>query len=398
MNTSYRAIELFAGGGGLLLGTSLAGFSHERAVEWNHQACDTLRTNINLGNPLLCGTEVIEGDVRDVTWGPEFEGIDLLAGGPPCQPFSLGGLARAALDCRDMFPAFTNVLATLAPRAFICENVRGLTRASFSDYYSYILMRLQHPEVMAYGGETWREHYDRLCREHTDGIASDLRYEVIPTVVDAADYGVPQHRSRVIIVGFRSDVRANWAFPKPTHSKASLIASKETGSYWRRHGIEPSADMLPAALPLDNFGLQPWRTVRDAISDMPEPLVGGVEGWLQHERRADARSYPGHTGSVLDEPSKALKAGVHGVPGGENMFVADDGSMRHYTTREAARIQGFPDLYSFEGSWTETMRQIGNAVPVELARKVAASVAQSLADADAADVQMPHLQLVGDVA
>lgn len=131
---------------------------------------------------------------------------------------------------------------------------------------------------------------------------------------------------------------------------------------------------------------------------MPEPLVGGVEGWLQHERRADARSYPGHTGSVLDEPSKALKAGVHGVPGGENMFVADDGSMRHYTTREAARIQGFPDLYSFEGSWTETMRQIGNAVPVELARKVAASVAQSLADADASGVQEPRLSLVGDVA
>ncbi|SER67209.1 DNA cytosine methyltransferase [Parafannyhessea umbonata] len=398
MGTRYRAIELFAGGGGLLLGTSLAGFSHERAVEWNHQACDTLRTNIALGNPLLRGTEVIEGDVRDVSWGSEFDGIDLLAGGPPCQPFSLGGLARAALDRRDMFPAFTNVLAELAPRAFICENVRGLTRASFADYYSYILMRLQHPEVAAREDETWREHYDRLCREHTDGIAADLRYEVIPTVVDAADYGVPQHRSRVIIVGFRADVRANWAFPKPTHSKASLIASKETGAYWRRHGIKPSEGMSALVLPMDTYDLQPWRTVRDAISDMPNPLVGGTEGWLQHERRAAARSYPGHTGSVLDEPSKALKAGVHGVPGGENMFVADDGSMRHYTTREAARIQGFPDLYSFEGSWTETMRQIGNAVPVELARKVAASVAQSLADADASGVQVPQLRLVGDVA
>ena len=398
MGNGYRAVELFAGGGGLLLGTALAGFEHERAIEWNHQACDTLRANIRLGNPLLRGTEVIEDDVRAVTWGSEFEGIDLLAGGPPCQPFSLGGLARAALDCRDMFPAFTGVLAKLSPRAFICENVRGLTRASFSDYYGYILLRLQHPEVVAKEGETWREHYDRISREHTDGRHEGLRYEVVPTVVDAADYGVPQRRSRVIIVGFRSDVKAQWAFPRPTHSKAALAVAKETGGYWERHGMAAPEKAAASVLPFDVYGLAPWRTVRDAIADMPEPLVGGTPGWLQHERRADARSYPGHTGSVLDEPSKALKAGVHGVPGGENMFVADDGSMRHYTTREAARIQGFPDLYDFEGSWTETMRQIGNAVPVELARRVAASVACALADADARDVRAPRLRLVGGAA
>lgn len=398
MSGGYRAIELFAGGGGLLLGTALAGFSHELAVEWNHQACDTLRSNIALGNPLLQGAEVVEGDVRNVSWGQEYEGIDLLAGGPPCQPFSLGGLARAALDARDMFPAFTGVLAKLAPRAFICENVRGLTRASFSDYYSYILMRLQHPEVLARDNETWREHYDRLCQEHTDGLHEGLRYEVVPTVVDAADYGVPQRRSRVIIVGFRSDVRANWSFPHPTHSKASLVAAKESGDYWRRHGMQVESGVEKgSACPDANMTL-PWRTVRDALSGLPDPLAGGTPGWLQHERRAAARSYPGHTGSSLDEPSKALKAGVHGVPGGENMYVADDGSMRHYTTREAARIQGFPDLYNFEGSWTETMRQIGNAVPVELAYKVAASVLRSLIDADARDANVPRLKLVGEVA
>lgn len=398
MGNGYRAVELFAGGGGLLLGTALAGFEHTRAIEWNHQACDTLRTNIRLGNPLLRGLEVVEGDVRSASWGREFEGIDLLAGGPPCQPFSLGGLARAALDSRDMFPAFTSVLSKLAPRAFICENVRGLTRASFADYYGYILMRLQHPEVSARESETWREHYDRLCREHTDGLHEGLRYEIVPTVVDAADYGVPQRRSRVIIVGFRSDVRANWSFPRPTHSRASLVAAKASGAYWEKHGLVISKDEALPTLPFDSYDLAPWRTLRDAISDMPEPLVGGTDGWLQHERRANARSYPGHTGSVLDEPSKALKAGVHGVPGGENMFVDDNGTMRHYTTREAARIQGFPDLYSFEGSWTEAMRQIGNAVPVELARKVAASVACALADADARDVRIPRLRLVGDVA
>lgn len=398
MDSKLNAIELFAGGGGLLLGSSLAGFSHKLAAEWNHDACETLRQNIRLNNPLLHGLEVVEGDVRAIDWSAIPEGIDLLAGGPPCQPFSLGGLARAALDSRDMFPAMTNVIAHLKPRAFICENVRGLTRASFSDYYSYILMRLQHPLVVARENETWREHYDRLCREHTDGCHDDLRYEVIPTVVDAADYGVPQRRSRVIIVGFRSDVHANWAFPAPTHSKAALEYSKATGEYWERHGIKPPYETNRNVLPIKADSLKPWRTVRDALSGMPDPLIGGVEGWLQHERRANARSYPGHTGSVLDQPSKALKAGVHGVPGGENMFISDSGEMRHYTTREAARIQGFPDLYSFYGSWTESMRQIGNAVPVELARIVASSVAQCLIDDGAASIPRRSFKIVGDVA
>lgn len=397
MESRYRAVELFAGGGGLLLGTAMAGFDHLRAVEWDRHACDTLRANAALGNSLLADTEIVEGDVRAVSWGREFEEIDLLAGGPPCQPFSLGGLARAALDSRDMFPAFASVLARLRPRAFICENVRGLTRASFAEYYSYILMRLQHPAVAAHCGETWREHYERLCREHTDGIHGDLRYEIVPTVVDAADYGVPQRRLRVIIVGFRADVRASWAFPQPTHSQRALAASKESGVYWRRHGIAVP-DLSDSYAPVSEGGLRPWRTVRDAISDMPEPACGGVEGWLQHERHGAAKSYPGHTGSQLDEPSKALKAGVHGVPGGENMFVADDGSKRYYTTREAARLQGFPDLYTFEGSWTETMRQIGNAVPVGLATAVASSVAMSLADADARCAGKSRLGLVGEVA
>lgn len=87
-----------------------------------------------------------------------------------------------------------------------------------------------------------------------------------------------------------------------------------------------------------------------------------------NELREGARTYPGHTGSRLDWPSKALKAGVHGVPGGENMVVLDDGSVRYYTTREAARLQTFPDDYVFQGPWSKDMRQIGNAVPVRLAR------------------------------
>ena len=91
-----------------------------------------------------------------------------------------------------------------------------------------------------------------------------------------------------------------------------------------------------------------------------------------------ARSYAGHTGSPLDEPAKTLKAGDHGVPGGENMLARVDGSVRYFTVREAARLQTFPDSYTFCGAWTEAMRQLGNAVPVRLAEVVASSVAETL--------------------
>ena len=378
MAQGLTSIELFAGGGGLLLGCSLAGFSHDLAVEWNGPSCDTLRANVDAGYPLIEGTSVYEGDVRSVDWTSAPSGVDLLAGGPPCQPFSLGGLARAALDERDMFPALTHALSFVRPRAFIVENVKGLTRPSFSDYYQYILLRLQHPRLFAREGETWREHLERLSREHTSGVHDDLRYEVVPTVVDAADYGVPQHRERVVLVGFRSDVNADWSFPVKTHSGAALARSKSDGTYWDRHGVPLSQRTSSSMRAHGDPALLPWRTVRDALEGMPEPQEGGVPGWFNHELRLGAKVYPGHTGSYIDEPSKAIKAGVHGVPGGENMIRFSDGSVRYYSVREAARIQGFPDRYRFAASWGEAMRQIGNAVPVTLARIVASSVADAL--------------------
>jgi DNA (cytosine-5)-methyltransferase 1 len=122
----------------------------------------------------------------------------------------------------------------------------------------------------------------------------------------------------------------------------------------------------------------PWRTVRDAIHDLPDPESSAAATIPDHRYQAGARIYPGHTGSPLDQAAKTIKAGDHGVPGGENMLVNTDGSVRYFTARETARIQTFPDGYVFHGSWTETMRQLGNAVPVALARVVASSVAQAL--------------------
>ena len=100
--------------------------------------------------------------------------------------------------------------------------------------------------------------------------------------------------------------------------------------------------------------------------------------FLNHTFQAGARSYPGHTGSPLDEPAKTLKAGVHGVPGGENMLLRPDGSIRYFSVRESARLQTFPDDYFFTGCWSEAMRQIGNAVPVNLSRIIGQGVAKEL--------------------
>ena len=126
----------------------------------------------------------------------------------------------------------------------------------------------------------------------------------------------------------------------------------------------------------------PWQTVRDALVGLTDPEKTEGDA-LSHRFQGGARVYPGHTGSPLDQPAKTLKAGDHGVPGGENMMVREDGSVRYFTVRESARLQTFPDGYAFHGSWTEAMRQLGNAVPVALGRIVASSVAEHLLNEDA---------------
>jgi DNA (cytosine-5)-methyltransferase 1 len=119
-------------------------------------------------------------------------------------------------------------------------------------------------------------------------------------------------------------------------------------------------------------------TLANAICDLPAPSSQPAKNWANHILQPGAKPYPGHTGSPLDRPAKALKAGAHGVPGGENMILYPDGSVRYLSVRESARVQTFPDNYVFLGSWTEAMRQLGNAVPVKLAEAVGRSVAKAL--------------------
>lgn len=395
------SVELFAGAGGLGLGVGLAGFEPKAVVEWDRWATDTLKENKKRKFPLVTDWPVFAGDVRAFDYDSLPEGIDLVSGGPPCQPFSLAGNHKAHNDHRDMFPATVDVIRKLRPRAFIVENVKGLTRSTFANYYSYILLQLENPEIVRSDDEEWTQHYARLQKEHTSGHRADLTYNVIPTLVNAANYGVPQKRERVFMVGFRNDLGIEWSFPEESHSYDALLLEQwSTGEYWERHRIpKKRRPSLTSSLQRrverlasknDRSDLKrPWLTVRDALAGMPDPTnkKGEVHGWLNHRFVDGARSYPGHTGSPIDLPAKTLKAGDHGVPGGENMMVREDGSVRYFTVREAARLQTFPDTFRFHGSWTETMRQLGNAVPVTLAHKVASSVASKL-------LQYDHQKLV----
>jgi DNA (cytosine-5)-methyltransferase 1 len=383
-----NAIELFAGAGGLGLGVSRAGFKPQTVVEWDRWCCDTLRENRNGGFGVLGDwPEPTEGDVRDIDFRAHEGKIDLVTGGPPCQPFSLGGKHGAHADARDMWPEAVRVVREVKPKAFIFENVKGLTRASFATYLSHIVLQLTYPELIAEDNESWENHLQRLEEQHTGRQSSAaLEYRVVFRVLNAADYGVPQRRERVVFVGFRNDLDIKWSFPHETHSLDALLWDQVRGNYWERHKVRKADRKIgeryaARAARLDRPNSLPWNTTRDAIGDLPDPehewRRAGLD-YHNHRFQAGARTYPGHTGSPLDEPAKTLKAGVHGVPGGENMLLRPDGSVRYFTVRESARLQTFPDTFRFHGSWTETMRQLGNAVPVNLAMMVARSVKRHL--------------------
>ena len=388
-----KSIELFAGAGGLALGVSLAGFSHSAVIEWDKWACDTIRENQQRQNPMMMDWPLYEQDVRLFDFS-DIKEIDLIAGGPPCQPFSLGGKHKAYADKRDMFPATIDAVRKIQPKAFLVENVKGLTRATFTNYLQYTILQLSYPELVRLPNESWLDHLARLEKEKTSGKVQGLHYDVICRVVNAADYGIPQRRERVFIVGFRHDLGIRWSFPEATHSLDSLLYSQWiSGEYWDKYKVarkyrptinSKNKSRIDRLRGIDaSTLLKPWLTVRDALQDLPDPQTKKVtQLYPNHVFQPGARIYAGHTGSPLDLPAKTLKAGDHGVPGGENMLVMPSGEVRYFTIRESARLQTFPDTYIFHGSWTETMRQLGNAVPVALARTMASSVAEKLIEAE----------------
>lgn len=364
-----NSLEIFSGAGGLAKGLEEVGFMHSAFVEFNTHASSTLRENFD-------PAKVFCGDIRDFDLDA-LSDIDVVAGGPPCQPFSLGGKHKAHNDSRDMFPYAIRAIERLTPKAFIFENVKGLLRSTFSDYFEYILLQLASPRFKSGESGDWRDHLSMLRKLEKMAYAG-TRYNVQFKLLNAADYGVPQTRERVVIVGTRSDLNVDWEFPIATHAEDRLLWDMHvSGDYWKRHKISPRFETGNKAVQPDiatrlktRYGMfeptpQPWQTVRDALVDVPDPQSDHCI--TDHLYKGGARTYPGHTGSYIDWPSKTIKAGGHGVPGGENMIRYEDGSVRYLTVFEAKRIQAFPDDFIVKGAWGEAMRQIGNAVPVRLA-------------------------------
>jgi DNA (cytosine-5)-methyltransferase 1 len=356
--------ELFAGCGGLAMGMSRAGFRHSYMAEFDRDAVATVLHNKAKGIEHVRDWPMGLQDVRDVDWST-VKKLELLSGGPPCQPFGIGGKKAGQSDDRDMWPEAIRAVREAQPRLFLFENVRNIAGPKFRPYLEWIVAHLERPTMARKPNETHQAHALRMVKSR-----AEPEYRVIWQLVNAADFGASQIRHRVLIFGLRADVNVT-PFPmSPTHSRDRLLWDQYvTGEYWDRHGLKrrrtssfaQDAARVAVLKRGDAPAGLPWVTVRDALAGLGEP-----DGKSNHVPQPGARIYPGHTGSPLDLPAKALKAGDHGVPGGENMMVKDNKSVRYFTTREAARLVGLPDDYEFPRSWTESMRQLGNAVPAPL--------------------------------
>jgi len=308
---NMTSIEICAGAGGQALGIDRAGFDHVALVELEKNACATLRLNRPSWN-------VVEGDLC-VFDGRPYRGIDLLAGGVPCPPFSKAGKQLGHGDERNLFPEAIRLVDETRPGAVMLENVRGLLDAIFEDYRGFIEKQLKKLGYVP----GWR-------------------------LLNASDFGVPQLRPRVLFVAVRKDLARGFAWPEPgeiqppTVGEALLDLMAERG--WK--------------------GAKAWAARADEIAPT---LVGG-----SHK----------HGGPDLG-PTRARQAwAALGVDGLGLVDEAPDKNfkgMPRLTVRMAARIQGFPDEWQFHGKKTPAYRQVGNAFPPPVAEAVARRIAACLA-------------------
>jgi len=311
-------LSLFSGGGGLDLGFERAGFEHEGAWEILEDAGTTLRVarpdwNVYSGS---------NGDVRGVDWRGYRTNVDLIHGGPPCQPFSNAGKQRGATDPRDMWPEFVRAVLQIKPEAFVAENVAALANTTFSTYVDETIMQ-----------------------------PLSKHYEIHRVILHAHEFGVPQVRKRVIFFGFKSKRAARrWSAPAPTFARSAS------------HGL-PKVMGLREALGLPDSG----------FDDVSPTIRSGLSG-------------PRHTTSILNSVSAQRRFSELGIwPNGvaptreaARAFVAKNGHFR-LSVQDVGLIQGFPEDWEFSGATYMKLGQIGNAVPPPLGYVIARSVAEALA-------------------
>ena len=326
------AIDVFAGAGGLSLGLKSAGWDVKAAVEYDETAIETHRQNFT-------GVEHLSCDVRSIDF-KRFRGIDLVAGGPPCQPFSVSGKRLGSVDIRDMVPEFVRAVRQANPRAFLMENVAGLAGSKFQEYL-----------------------LEQVTALHA------LGYTVFSRVLCAADYGVAQNRRRLFLIGIRADQEGEgFVFPEPTYG----------------------------------VGLKPHFTVREALKNAPvdvpnkakvvfcknpvlrrSPFAGMMfngkgrplnDQGLGHTVPASAGGNRTH---IVDSEGLVQEYHAH-LMSGKSPRTGELHGVRRLTVRESARLQSFPDDFAFSGRQSSRYSQVGNAVPPKLAECVSRQVGFSL--------------------
>jgi DNA (cytosine-5)-methyltransferase 1 len=308
-----NSIEICAGAGGQALGLEAAGFDHARLVEIEPAACQTLRIN----RPHW---DVVEGDLRAFS-APDLAGIDLLAGGVPCPPFSKAGKQLGKEDERDLFPEAIRLVDECRPKAVMLENVRGLLDSVFDGYRANLIRDLKK---LGYVAE-WR-------------------------LLNASDYGVSQLRPRVLFVAMRNDLAGHFHWPEP-QPNAAVTVGELLHDLMTEHGWHGADD---------------WR---DRACDIAPTLVGGSKK---------------HGGPDLG-PTRAKRAweslGVDGKGIADAAPAKDFVGIPKLTIRMTARIQGFPDSWVFHGKKTPMYRQIGNAFPPPVATAVGTSIRDAIYEA-----------------
>lgn len=305
-------LEICAGAGGQSLGLEQAGFGHEAAVELEAEPCETLRLN----RP---DWKVIESDVREVN-GRDFRGIDLLAGGVPCPPFSIAGKQLGDADERDLFPEALRLVEEAKPAAVMLENVRGLSTVKFKPYRNSILQRLH-----------------------------DLDYVADWQVLHASEFGVPQLRPRFILVAAKASYFKNFKWPHPVGTPPTVAEA-----------------ILPFMARDGWAGAQAWADGADGIGPT---IVGG------------SRKHGGPDLGPTRARAAWLELGVNGksiANEAPNELTPTDHVPR-LTLEMVAAIQGFPPDWEFFGLKTAAYRQIGNAFPPPVAKAVGGSIAKALA-------------------
>lgn len=304
-------VEICAGAGGQALGLDMAGFRHVALVEYEREYCDVLKANRPEWN-------VICADVHDFD-GTQYKGVDLLAGGVPCPPFSIASKQLGQDDDRDLFPEAIRLLKEMRPRAVMLENVRGFLDAKFDEYRKYILQSIR-----------------------------DLGYTVSIKLLNACDYGVPQLRPRVVIVGIRNDEKGVFSYP----------SGRKNGN-------------------------------AQTVGETLKPLMGAngwnhVEEWAKNANKIAPTIVGGskkHGGPDLG-PVRSRRAWAElGVDGNGVANTAPDPDfqgMPKLTKEMIAILQGFPPEWGFGKKKTAACRMIGNAFPPPVAESVGIQIRRCL--------------------